>query len=70
MTIAELKHLEGVRGNFAVSDTEYVAITVTGIGAHSITTPHVIYSNVNGDINNGIMYLRSYGIKQSQLNVE
>jgi two-component system, OmpR family, sensor histidine kinase VicK len=50
MKIAELKHLEGVRGNFAVSDTEYIAITVTGIGAHSITTPHAIYSNVDGHI--------------------
>jgi two-component system, OmpR family, sensor histidine kinase VicK len=50
MTIAELKHLEGVRGNFAVSDTEYIATAVTGIGAHSITTPYAIYVNVIGDI--------------------
>jgi hypothetical protein len=33
-----------------VSDTEYIATTVTGIGAHSITTPCAIYSNVNGVI--------------------
>jgi two-component system, OmpR family, sensor histidine kinase VicK len=50
MKIAELKHLEGVRGNFAVSDTEYIATTVTGVESPSITIPYAIYSNVKEDI--------------------
>jgi two-component system sensor histidine kinase VicK len=51
MKIAELKHLEAVRGNFAVSDTEYIATnTVTGVESHSITIPYAIYSNVKEDI--------------------
>ena len=50
MKIAEVRHLDGVRGNFAVSDTEYIATTVTGVESHSITTPYAIYSNVKEDI--------------------
>ncbi|HXP49860.1 MAG TPA: histidine kinase dimerization/phospho-acceptor domain-containing protein, partial [Bacteroidia bacterium] len=50
MKIAELKHLEGVRGNFAVSDTEYIATTVTGVESPSITIPYAIYSNIKEDI--------------------
>ncbi|MGA8082486.1 MAG: hypothetical protein WB988_11525 [Candidatus Nitrosopolaris sp.] len=50
MKIAELKHLEGVRGNFAMSDTEYIATTVTGVESDSITIPYDIYSNVKEDI--------------------
>jgi hypothetical protein len=51
MKIAEVRHLEGVRGNFAVSDTEYIATnTVTGVESHTITIPYAIYSNVKEDI--------------------
>jgi signal transduction histidine kinase len=56
MKIVELKHLDGVKGNFAVSDTEYIATTaaaaatVTGVEAGSILIPYAIYSNVNDDI--------------------
>ena len=49
MKIAELKHLEGVRGNYAMSDTEYIATNVTGVESDSITTPYAIYSNVKED---------------------
>jgi len=31
--ILEFKHLEGVKGNFAVSDVEYIAISTT-MNAH------------------------------------
>jgi len=47
--IAELRHLDGVKGNFAVSDTEYIA-TVTGAESDSISIPYAIYSNVKEDI--------------------
>ncbi|MFZ0512992.1 MAG: HAMP domain-containing sensor histidine kinase [Candidatus Nitrosopolaris sp.] len=51
MKIAEVRHLDGVQGNFAVSDTEYIATnTVTGVESHSITIPYAIYSNVKEDI--------------------
>ena len=54
MENAELRHLDGVKGNFVVSDTEYIAISTTDIGpAGSITMPHTtnaVYSNVKEDI--------------------
>ena len=70
MKIAELKHLEGVRGNYAMSDTEYIATNVTGVESDSITTPYAIYSNVKEDTKQQHMCLRSYGTKQSQQNRE
>ncbi|HYV52794.1 MAG TPA: histidine kinase dimerization/phospho-acceptor domain-containing protein, partial [Candidatus Eisenbacteria bacterium] len=50
MKIAELKHLDGVRGNFVVSDTEYIATNPTAVESDSITIPYAIYSNVKKDI--------------------
>ena len=50
MKIAELKHLDGVRGNFVVSDTEYIATNPTAVEWESITIPYAIYSNVKEDI--------------------
>ncbi|MGB6534290.1 MAG: HAMP domain-containing sensor histidine kinase [Candidatus Nitrosopolaris sp.] len=50
MKIAELKHLEGVQGNFVVSDTEYIATNATGVESDAITIPYAIYSNVKEDI--------------------
>jgi two-component system, OmpR family, sensor histidine kinase VicK len=51
MENVELRHLDGVKGNFGVSDTEYIAISTTGISfAESITIPHAVYSNVKEDI--------------------
>ena len=65
MTIGEIRHLEGVKGNFAVSDTEYIAISCAAIAASSTTTrnstesqptttatavPHAVYSNVKEDV--------------------
>ena len=51
MENAELRHLDGVKGNFGVSDTEYIAISTTDISpAGSITIPHAVYSNVKEDI--------------------
>ena len=53
--IAELRHLDGVKGNFGVSDSEYIAISTTDITAkpksvRSTTIPHAVYSNVIEDI--------------------
>ena len=65
VTIGEIRHLEGVKGNFAVSDTEYIAISCAAIAASSTTTrnstesqptttatavPHAVYSNVKEDV--------------------
>jgi two-component system sensor histidine kinase VicK len=54
MVSVELRHLEGVKGNFGVSDAEYISISTTDTTAEpkSITTtiPHAIYSNVIEDI--------------------
>jgi len=50
MKIAELKHLDGVRGNFVVSDTEYIATNATAVESDSITIPYAIYSNVKEDL--------------------
>jgi hypothetical protein len=55
MESVELRHLDGVEGNFRVSDAEYIAISTTGTRSASIaepksvittTIPHAIYSNV------------------------
>jgi len=51
MKIAELRHLDGVRGNFGVSDTEYIAATIATSNESNLTTiPHAIYSNIKEDI--------------------
>ena len=62
METVELRHLDGVKGNFGVSDTEYIAIStptttrtktdLTESESKSTTTiiPHAVYSNVKEDI--------------------
>ncbi len=54
----ELRHLDGVKGNFGVSDAEYIAISTTDTGSTGlaesksmgITIPHAVYSNVIEDV--------------------
>lgn len=46
MDAAELRHLEGVKGNFGISDTEYFAIA----NPTDPSSPHAIYSNVELDV--------------------
>ncbi|MDP9290024.1 MAG: hypothetical protein M3P08_17755, partial [Thermoproteota archaeon] len=61
MKIGEVRHLDGVKGNFGVSDTEYIATsTMTESQIESTTTAttatttalpsHAVYSNVKEDI--------------------
>jgi hypothetical protein len=59
MESVELRHLDGVKGNFGVSDAEYIAISTTDTISTSIaesksitrtTIPHAVYSNVIEDI--------------------
>src|SRR5215467_3238082 len=54
MEIVELRHLDGVKGNFGVSDSEYIAISTADVSLSekSLTTtiPHAVYSNVIEDI--------------------
>jgi hypothetical protein len=40
VTTDEVRHLEGVKGNFIVRDTEYIAISSVAITASSTTTPN------------------------------
>lgn len=40
MATGEVRHLEGVRGNFAISDTEYISISSAAITSSSATTPN------------------------------
>src|SRR5215467_1631445 len=51
MEIVELRHLDGVKGNFGVSDSEYIAISAS-LSEKCLTTtiPHAVYSNVIEDI--------------------
>ncbi|HXX97427.1 MAG TPA: ATP-binding protein [Candidatus Bathyarchaeia archaeon] len=54
----ELRHLDGVKGNFGVSDAEYIAISTTETRSTSLaesksvglTIPNAIYSNVIEDV--------------------
>src|SRR5215467_2524296 len=51
----ELRHLDGAKGNFGMSDSEYIAISTTDItGEKSVRTTttiaRAVYSNVIGDI--------------------
>jgi signal transduction histidine kinase len=53
--IAELRHLDGVKGNFGVSDSEYIAISTTDTTAEksvrtTTTVPRAVYTNVIEDI--------------------
>src|SRR5215469_5406059 len=54
MEIVELRHLDGVKGNFGVSDSEYIAISTTDVSLSekclTTTIPHAVYSNVIEDI--------------------
>ncbi len=44
--VAELRHLEGVKGNFGVSDTEYFAIA----NPSGPSSPQAVYSNMELDV--------------------
>jgi two-component system, OmpR family, sensor histidine kinase VicK len=54
----ELRHLDGVKGNFGVSDTEYIAISTTDLESNGfteskfigLTIPHAVYSSVIEDV--------------------
>jgi hypothetical protein len=52
--IAELRHLDGVKGNFGVSDSQYIAISTTDTtaekSARTTTIPRAVYINVIEDI--------------------
>ncbi|MGB6527547.1 MAG: ATP-binding protein [Candidatus Nitrosopolaris sp.] len=58
MESVELRHLDGVKGNFGVSDAEYIAISTTDTRSSgpaeskSMRTaiPHAVYSNVKENI--------------------
>ena len=52
MEIVELRHLDGVKGNFGVGDSEYIAISTTdaSLSEKCSTIPHAVYSNVIEDI--------------------
>ena len=47
LEIVEVRHLDGIKGNFGVTDTDYIAIS-TPTEEQSI--PNAVYSNVKEDI--------------------
>jgi hypothetical protein len=47
MRIGELRHMDGVKGNVAVSETEFM---VAAVLQESQSLPQVIYGNAKGDI--------------------
>ena len=65
----ELRHLDGVRGNFGVSDVEYIAISTIDtaaepISARTTTIPHAVYSNVIEDVQQAAICIRN-SVEQS-----
>jgi hypothetical protein len=51
----ELRHLDGVKGNFGASDSEYIAISTTDTTSEksvrtTTTIPRAVYTNVIEDI--------------------
>jgi hypothetical protein len=71
----ELRHLDGVKGNFGVSDAEYIAISATDTSlseSKSLTTtiPHVVYSNVIENIQQQQYVFEILWNRQRQLNKE
>jgi len=60
MKVAEIRHLEGIKGNFGVSDTEYISTSSTDSTSDieqktettkaETTLQHAVYSNVKEDI--------------------
>jgi phosphatidylserine/phosphatidylglycerophosphate/cardiolipin synthase-like enzyme len=64
MEIAEVRHLYGIKANFAVSDTEY---TSTAIMQQVHAIPEVIYSNVKRIVEQQQYLLKLYGAKPYQL---
>ena len=63
MEIVELRHLDGVKGNFGVSDSEYIAISTTDASLSekwlTTTIPHAVYSNVIEDIQQAAICVRN-----------
>jgi len=66
----EVRHLDGIRGNFAVSDTEYISISSAAITASSArdriesqptrsgaTPAYAVYSNVKEDRTTTAIYI-------------
>src|SRR5215472_19384772 len=50
--IAEVRHLDELKGNFGISDSVYIAISTTDASQSEkcLTIPHAVYSNVIEDI--------------------
>jgi hypothetical protein len=67
LKFAEIRHLDGVKGNFEVSDVkEYVG---SANFQNSKPMPQLIYSNVKEIVEQQLyMYLRAFGIDQYHLN--
>jgi two-component system, OmpR family, sensor histidine kinase VicK len=63
--VDELRHLNGVKGGIAVSESEYMATTLLE-EAKPLT--QVIFSRLKKLWNRGNTYLIRYGIRQFQLN--
>jgi hypothetical protein len=76
MKIVELRHLDGVKGNFGVCDSEYIAISTTGTSQDEPkSVPHAVYSNKRGDVQQhqfifGILWTKAIPAEQRNRKIE
>ena len=66
--VSELRHLDGIKGNFMISETEYLAPVV--LFEKGKVATRIIYSNLKQLVKEQIMYLILFGAKQFQLSRE
>jgi hypothetical protein len=59
MKIGELRHLDGIKGNFAISEKEYIASATL---QEASLLQQVIYSNVKEVLEQQQMFLIRFGI--------
>ena len=65
--VDEFRHLEGIRSNFMLSESEYLAPVVSNEDA-GIIASEIIYSNIKSFVNQNNISLICFGIRQYQLN--
>ena len=65
MKIAEIRHLDGIKSNFMVSEGEYLAPAASQV-IYGCVASQIIYSNEKEIVSSSNMSLTLYGIKQYQ----
>ena len=62
--VDDIRHLDGIKANFSISEAEYLASTTTALSP----APHIIYSNVKDIVKHRSKSLKVFGTRQFQLN--